>query len=284
MTKICSKCGAEKKLSEFIKRAHNKSGVGVWCKQCARIHANEKHAENRERNNLKSKEWRVKNPEKAKESTILWRKNNHEKIKQYGRVYATENQEKIKAHRDATKDKRAIRAKVYRQENKDRARITREAWIKANPEKKREILRRWRAANPEKDRAAIQRAHRKRACIPKNRVSDNISKEIRASLRKGEKAGRHWEELVNFTIDQLKAHLEKRFKSGMTWENYGTYWHIDHKNPIAAFNFERPDDIDFRLCWSLKNLQPLEALKNKSKGAKIDKPFQPSLAMVVNQS
>jgi len=88
------------------------------------------------------------------------------------------------------------------------------------------------------------------------------------SLQKGMKAGRHWEELVNFTIDELKKHIEKLFTPEMTWENYGTYWHIDHKVPIAVFNFERPDDIDFHLCWSLKNLQPLEASKNMSKGAK----------------
>ncbi len=65
----------------------------------------------------------------------------------------------------------------------------------------------------------------------------------------------------------------------MSWENYGTVWEIDHKIPIAAFNFERPEDIDFKKCWELKNLRPLEIYKNRSKQARIDKPFQPSLTI-----
>ena len=83
------------------------------------------------------------------------------------------------------------------------------------------------------------------------------------------------------TCKRCNQKLEKKFKPGMTWENHGTVWHIDHKIPIAVFNFEKPDDIDFRLCWSLKNLQPLEASENMSKNDTIDAPFQPSLAMVI---
>jgi len=97
----------------------------------------------------------------------------------------------------------------------------------------------------------------------------------------GLKAGRQWETLVNFTVDQLKQHLEKLFTPEMTWENYGTYWHIDHKIPIAVFNYEKPEDIDFRLCWSLKNLQPLEKIENIKKKDKLEKPFQPSLKIAV---
>jgi hypothetical protein len=73
----------------------------------------------------------------------------------------------------------------------------------------------------------------------------------------------------------------KLFKPGMTWENYGTYWHIDHKVPVVVHNFNRPEDIDFRLCWALRNLQPLEALENMKKQDKLDKPFQPSLRLAV---
>ena len=108
----------------------------------------------------------------------------------------------------------------------------------------------------------------------------NISRAMHHSIKKS-KAGRHWETLVNFTIDQLKMHLEKLFTSDMSWENYGSYWHIDHKTPMAVFNFNKPEDIDFRLCWSLKNLQPLAAKENIKKGTKLEKPFQPSLLLQV---
>jgi hypothetical protein len=63
----------------------------------------------------------------------------------------------------------------------------------------------------------------------------------------------------------------------MTWENYGD-WHIDHKIPVSAFNFSKASDIDFKRCWKLSNLQPLWAAQNVSKGNKLERPFQPSLA------
>lgn len=56
-------------------------------------------------------------------------------------------------------------------------------------------------------------------------------------------------------------------------------WHIDHKIPKSAFNFETPEDIDFKRCWALKNLQPLWAAENIKKHDRVDKPFQPSLAI-----
>jgi hypothetical protein len=50
-------------------------------------------------------------------------------------------------------------------------------------------------------------------------------------------------------------------------------------NPITAFNFNTPEDIDFKRCWALSNLQPLWARDNLSKQNKLIKPFQPSLLL-----
>jgi hypothetical protein len=138
----------------------------------------------------------------------------------------------------------------------------------------------WRAANPEKVKEMEKRSNDKRHRTIKGRLNSTISSRLNRVLH-GSKAGRHWEDLVNFTIDQLRGHLEKSFTPGMNWENYGSYWVVDHKIPVAVFNYEHPDDIDFRICWSLKNLRPLAKSENLFKWAKIDKPFQPSLNMKV---
>ena len=64
----------------------------------------------------------------------------------------------------------------------------------------------------------------------------------------------------------LKEHLEKQFKDGMNWENYGLYgWHIDHIIPLSSAQNE--DDI-YKLCH-YTNLQPLWAKDNLSKGNRI---------------
>ena len=57
------------------------------------------------------------------------------------------------------------------------------------------------------------------------------------------------------------------FDSKMTWENYGTYWHVDHIYSLAAANIE--DQVDFLAVCNWRNPQPLEGNDNKSKGDKI---------------
>lgn len=147
-----------------------------------------------------------------------------------------------------------------------------------NREKCKSYVRKWQYKNPEKMSVIRKRMN----STPKGKISRCMRRGIYYSIIKGSKANRHWEDLVGFTAEKLKKHLEKQFKPEMNWKNYGSYWHIDHKIPIAVFNFSNPDDLDFKLCWSLKNLHPLEAKKNISKGSKIDKPFQPSLILRMN--
>ncbi len=87
-------------------------------------------------------------------------------------------------------------------------------------------------------------------------------------------------ELLDFSIEELRAHLEKLFLPGMNWSNHSRNgWHIDHIIPLAAHNYETPDDIDFKRAWALSNLRPLWAKENISKGAKLSTPFQPSLLL-----
>ena len=165
----------------------------------------------------------------------------------------------------------------WRNNNFDKAKDHHRKWALKNKDKVIKSVRDWRAKNPDKMREMRKRADIKKTSTLKGKLNNCLSSSIRHSLKKGIKAGRHWENLVGFTIGQLKVHLEKLFKPGMSWQNYGNFWEIDHRIPVAVFNFERPEDIDFRLCWNLKNLQPLCVRENRSKNAKLNKPFQPSL-------
>jgi hypothetical protein len=176
---------------------------------------------------------------------------------------------------------RAMNRKWYH-DNASHAKKVSNEWHKLNPDKARDACKRWCDANPEKVKEKRLKACRKYRSSPRGKLSKNISTGIRNSLCSGGKGGYHWETLVDYTISELKKHLEKQFKSGMSWGNYGSHWHIDHKIPIAVFNYERPDDIDFHLCWSLKNLQPLEKTENLRKNAMLEEPFQPSLAIGLN--
>ena len=71
-------------------------------------------------------------------------------------------------------------------------------------------------------------------------------------------------DLVGCSTEFLREYLERQFKDGMSWENYGS-WHIDHIIPLSSAN--NSEEIN-KLCH-YSNLQPLWAHENLSKGGKI---------------
>lgn len=118
--------------------------------------------------------------------------------------------------------------------------------------------------NPKIRKAAKKRYYEKHKNDPAFVISNSISNGIRKAIKEI-KANRHWEELVGYTLQELMAHLESKFDKNMNWDNYGSYWHIDHIRPKSWFLVESTDDQAFKKCWALDNLQPLEASKNMSK-------------------
>ncbi|WP_164903166.1 hypothetical protein [Rhizobium leguminosarum] len=137
-----------------------------------------------------------------------------------------------------------------------------------------------RRATPEYKEYRRQYEGRRRREDPAFRIKQSISRAISSSLKSG-KGGRRSFDILGYSRVELMESLERKFLPGMSWENYGE-WHIDHIIPLAAHNITSVDDIDFRQAWSLGNLRPLWAIDNMKKGAKLSKPFQPSLALALS--
>jgi len=72
-------------------------------------------------------------------------------------------------------------------------------------------------------------------------------------------------ELIGCNQNELKEHLEKNFKDGMSFDNYGE-WEIDHIKPISLYNLD--DTAEMLECFNYKNLQPLWKIENRKKGNK----------------
>lgn len=135
----------------------------------------------------------------------------------------------------------------------------------------------WRQRNPEyvKQYAKTPKArentrryfNQRRKDDPKFRLNQAITNCVCKALR-GKKAGKRWEILVGYTLEDMVKHLEKKFDEKMSWENWGNYWHIDHIKPKSLFKYTSPDEIEFKKCWALENLQPLEKFANIKKGDK----------------
>lgn len=76
--------------------------------------------------------------------------------------------------------------------------------------------------------------------------------------------------LLGCSIKFLWNHLEKQFQPGMTRENYGPVWHVDHIRPCSIFDLSDPREQ--RRCFNWRNLQPMFEIENlqKSNSYKFD--------------
>ena len=149
--------------------------------------------------------------------------------------------------------------------------------------KKNLYLERMREEDPECHRQWLakvaERARRRYAASPKYNLHGRMSAMVASTLKRGGgKGGQSWTKLVGYTAADLQKHLQKTMPAGFSWQDYmDARLHIDHIIPVSAFHFSQPSDHDFQRCWALKNLRLLPASENMSKGAKLAKPFQPSL-------
>ena len=152
------------------------------------------------------------------------------------------------------------------------------AWYEANKKKRRKRNKAWREANKEKLRAcnkAYNEANKKRRraynkAWNKKRYHNNLNFRILSTLRsrlrgalKGELKSARTMILIGCSIEELKAHIERQFRPGMTWDNWGNgegFWNIDHIRPCASFDLR--DHTQQRQCFHWTNLQPLWAIDN----------------------
>lgn len=70
-----------------------------------------------------------------------------------------------------------------------------------------------------------------------------------------------------YNTNQARKHFESLFDEHMNWENYGTYWQIDHVISQAYLSYTSTEQENFKLCWSLGNLQPLNIQENSAKSS-----------------
>mgnify|MGYP001591990549 FL=1 len=77
---------------------------------------------------------------------------------------------------------------------------------------------------------------------------------------------KHTIEYLGCTIEEYRTHLELKFTPEMNWENYGSYWEIDHIKPIDSFNLNDPDELI--KCFHYTNTQPMFWKDNREKSNK----------------
>lgn len=230
--KICSKCGLNKSVEEYLKASNQKSGLRPECKDCQKAYRS--------------------SPETAK------------RIKDYAKL--NKQQLKIYAKEYRQKNKSAL-AKYFSEYSKANKKLRNEYFARYRTTNKfQSYQKQWRCREDVKEKRRVKDRERRKNDIG-YRISKDFSRYMQHCLRSvGGKGGLSWKKLVDYTLDELKSHLEKQFRDGMTWENKGKVWHIDHIKPISSFDITSKDCDAFRACWSLSNLRPLLVQENLRKG------------------
>lgn len=141
-------------------------------------------------------------------------------------------------------------------------RVTKSRWRIQNRELVNSLARAWASRN--KARRSLKMRNWRKNSI--NRLVSNVRSRIGHALKRNSKSARTFS-LLGCSLPELWRHLESKFVPGMTRENYGPVWHVDHIRPVILFDLSDPEQQ--KECFHYSNLQPLFALDNLRKGAKI---------------
>lgn len=192
-----------------------------------------------------------KNPKKYKQqkkvSNKRYKTKNKEKVKEYQKRYFKKNPEKRLQSKEARK--------AYYEKTKHKRKT--ENLTPEQHEKKKAYARQWRI----KDHAQRYKTDPGYRC---NKLVRNILyRTLKASMKN--KEGRT-QDLLGYTAQEFRQHIERQFQKGMNWDNHGE-WHIDHIHPISRFIEEGITDP--KIINALSNLTPIWKTNNLSKGAKV---------------
>lgn len=271
--KTCSgknSCGENKELTDFY--FNNKKQIFFnLCKKC--------YSEN----NIKIREARKSlNPEEfLNHNKELKQKRKQKNLEGFRKKQ--KEQDKKRRENKKTKDPQALKEyeKQIRENAKNRNPELYFAKKRAYEKKRRDKLKK---ENPEKLKKIAREASAK---LRKNKIFNLkmlISRSIYKKLKEKNKSKNEESCLkyLNYSIEDLKQHLESQFEPWMSWNNHGQYifstwddndsttwkWQLDHIIPHSTFNYDSMDHPDFIKCWSLDNLRPYSAKLNVIDGTR----------------
>lgn len=239
--------------------------------------------------------WQKNNPDKVKAAYNKFRRSkkgklyfskkyseNWQKIKNNPKLYA----EYKKKHSVYKKNQYLLRTekfkkrlKLYLEKNKERIKGYQRAFYhkhKYDSKYSEYRLKYEKTGKAKKARQRYKRSdkfkenYKKNMKDPKFKIAKNLRSRLRHSIKYHliPKKKINTLDLLGCDLDSFKRFIERKFKKGMSWENWGPKsWHIDHIKPVAKFDLIKISDQ--KKCFHYSNLQPLWAKDNLKKSAKL---------------
>jgi hypothetical protein len=179
------------------------------------------------------------------------------------RAYRIKSKEQIadKNHKyyTANKEKVLHANRLYRESHVESIRIQRQSY--RNRVDVKEHIKQKNKEHLPKRKEAIKRRRRQDSNF---QLAEILRSKIHKMLKNQPTS---YIQIVGCGVDWLRSWIEYQFEDGMTWDNLGTYWQIDHILPINGFEMQNPRDR--QVCFRWTNLQPLTARANRSKSDKL---------------
>jgi len=112
------------------------------------------------------------------------------------------------------------------------------------------------------------RSKARRQYDPKYKLVTNLRSRMGAALR-GKPKSQTTKQLIGVDFEIFTKWVEFQLEEGMTMQNYGPVWQLDHVLPISSFNLLDEEELFQAMNWV--NIRPLTPIKNMQKYNKIDR-------------
>lgn len=223
-----------------------------------------------ERENLTPRQRRRRETNKAywqanKESLCRrqkeYRKENKDRILEQKRAsYDDEKKRKKRAYYEANRERILRQKQEYYLRNKDRIQEYREA--------NKEHISELNSIYHRKHRLRMRPRKRENDIRRRENPHERVALNLRGKLNKVIKGDyrKPIDEFVGCDHEKFREHFEARFLPGMTWDNHGQLWQVDHIRPCCTFDLTDPEQQ--RECFHYSNLQPLWTKDNLRKANK----------------
>jgi len=251
--KTCTTCFIAKDIGEFYLKNKTLNIRTTQCKECVSKDRKDYYKINKKEIIENRKIYYEDNKSIVLDRMVEYRENNRPDINIKAKIYREDNKGQIaqtqKKYRENNREALLKYGKLYREENKGKL------W-----NKKVEYIKERIKTDP------IFKLRKTTSRMISNALKDNLSS----------KNGKSILEFLQYSMQDLKEHLENQFEPWMTWNNRGKYdpktwndndnstwtWQLDHIIPQSDLPFSSMQEDNFKKCWTLSNLRPLNSKLN----------------------
>lgn len=281
-TKKCTNCGEDKPTSDYYVRSNGK--LQNQCKQCIQKKAREKRNKNKRLASIKKtctecdRELNLKNYIEISDSEFHTKCNRCCSGKEFLCITCkvVKTADNFWMRNDTNKPRGECKKCTINRKQK---------WRKDNEEHYKNRVKKYKSRPEVKQRS--KEYHHNYYMKPENkqrkrnreklRYNTDINYKMKKLMRSricdlmakgGYSKADTSMKLLGCEFPFFKTWIEYQFDAYMTWDNHGTYWHLDHIKPCALFNLALA--IEQKKCFHWTNLQPLSGPENMEKKDKYD--------------